>query len=120
MPVAQRHGGDREAEGQLRRHVLHRVNGEVDLARRERLLDLLEEKSLATDLGERNVGQSVPRGADHDGLDHDAERLDAAGDHPALRERESAAARPEPQPRRARPGRAPVIHRSRPLGAGAA
>ena len=50
--------------GSTRRHVLHGVHGEVDLAGQQRLLDLLGEQALAAGLGERPVLDAVARGLD--------------------------------------------------------
>ena len=56
--------GDRQARRQQRRHVLHGMHGEVDLAGQQRLLDLLGEEALAAGLGERAVLDAVARGLD--------------------------------------------------------
>ena len=59
--------GDGEAVGLLRRHVLHRVHGDVDGAGEERLLDLAGEEPLAAELAERPVLHPVAGGLDrHD------------------------------------------------------
>ena len=50
--------------GSTRRHVLHGMHGEVDVAGQQRLLDLLGEQALAADLGERPVLDAVAGGLD--------------------------------------------------------
>ena len=60
------HGGDAEALGQQRRHVLHRVDRAVDAALDERLLDLLGEEALAADLQQAAILDPVARGGDDD------------------------------------------------------
>ena len=42
--------GDRQAVGEHDRHVLAAVNGKVDLAAEQRVLDFLDEQALAADL----------------------------------------------------------------------
>jgi hypothetical protein len=62
------HAVDRQPVGEPRLHVLERVDGDVDLAVAQRLLDLLGEQALAAGLGQRPVLDAIPRGADrHDG-----------------------------------------------------
>ena len=56
---ALRDGRDGESLGNLRRHILQAVHGEVDLAREHRLLELLGEEPLAADLRERRVEDLV-------------------------------------------------------------
>ena len=53
-----RQAGDGEAVGLQRRHVLHRVHGDVDRAGGQRLLDLAGEEALAAELGQ---GRSCTR-----------------------------------------------------------
>ena len=61
------------AQGQAPRliggKVLEAVHREVDLARGEGLLDLLDEKPLASGRRQRNVGPLVPLGPDDPDLD---------------------------------------------------
>jgi hypothetical protein len=45
------------------------VDGEIDLAREQRLFDLLGEQALAADLGERPIDERIARSADY--LDRD-------------------------------------------------
>ena len=59
--LARQQAGDRQARRQQRRHVLHGMHGEVDLAGQQRLLDLLGEQALAAGLGERPVLDAVAR-----------------------------------------------------------
>ena len=56
-------GAEDESVGQLRRHVLHGVHGDVCIACEQALLQLLEEQALAAEVGERLHG-AVPGGAD--------------------------------------------------------
>ena len=55
---------DDEPAGEGRRHVLHRVDREIDGAGQQGLLDLLDEQALAADLGQRPVLDAIARGAD--------------------------------------------------------
>ncbi len=59
-------GADDKAVGKKGRHILHAVDGEIDRSRDERLLDLLDEESLASDLGEGDGKDHVPRRLDDD------------------------------------------------------
>ena len=61
-------GGDGEALRQDRRHVLHRMHGEVDVAGEQRLLQLLGEQPLAAGLDQRPVGDPVAGRLDDDQL----------------------------------------------------
>ena len=62
--LARQEARHREAGRQLGRHVLHGMHGDVDLARQQRLLDLLGEKALAAGVGERPVLDAVAGGLD--------------------------------------------------------
>src|SRR5579862_6116891 len=94
---------DREPRRQRGRHVFHRMDGEIDAAVFQGLLELLGEEALAADLGERPVGHLIAGGADDDGLDRtfSGERGMRAAEAPAqlarLRQRELAAAGPDAQ-----------------------
>ena len=87
--------------GLRRRHVLHAVHGDVDAARQQRFLDLLDEQALAAGLGQRPVLDGIARGLDGDDLDGVGcgESGDRRGQRvrtrPAWVERERAAARAE-------------------------
>ena len=68
--VALKEASELETAGKEGRHVLGRMHGEIDAARRERLLDLLDEEPLAAQFGECPVLDLVARRAD----DHDLDR----------------------------------------------
>ena len=57
--LAFEHRAEREAVGQLHRHVLERMHGEVRAADRERGLELLDEQPLAADLRKRAIEDLV-------------------------------------------------------------
>ena len=86
---------------QYRRHVLGGMHGDVDLAGRQRLLDLLGEESLAAEFRQRTVADGVAGGrygADLDPFRRPAMRGRQAGPHHGgLGQRERTAARPDPQ-----------------------
>jgi hypothetical protein len=63
---ALRDGGDAEAVGQHRRHVLQGMDGAVDAALQQGLLDLLGEHALAADLQQTAVLHPVAGGGDDD------------------------------------------------------
>ena len=67
--LARQVAGDREAVRLERRHVLHRMHGDVDLAGEQRVLDLAREQALAADLRQRPVEHPVAGGLDHDDLE---------------------------------------------------
>ena len=48
-----------ELVGQLRRHILHAVHGQIDMPGRQSLLDLLGEHTLGSHLGQGHVGDLV-------------------------------------------------------------
>ena len=64
--LTRRNGRDGQARRQLTRHVLHRVDGAIDAAVEQGLLDLLGEELLAADLEQAAVLDAVARGGDHD------------------------------------------------------
>ena len=66
---ARQEGGDHQPGRLRRRHVLHAVHGDVDAARQQRLLDLLDEQALAAGLGQRPVLDGIAGGLDGDDLD---------------------------------------------------
>ena len=63
--------------GQQRRHILRRMHREIDLAREQRLLDLLGEQALAAGFGQRPVLDAVAAGADRHDLDRVRHRAHA-------------------------------------------
>ncbi len=68
--LARQGGADGDPVRQKRRQILGGMDGDVDPAGEERLVDLLGEQALAAGLGERTVGDPVAGGADR----HDRER----------------------------------------------
>ena len=98
--LAQRIGANGKAFGIRRGHVLGGVDGHVDPAREQRLLELLDEDAALADLPERLRPVTVARGRDRDERDLDpasttrgaAQRL---GGTLRLGEREPTAARPD-------------------------
>ena len=98
--LARRIGADGKALGVRRGHVLGRVDGHVDPAREQGLLELLDEDAALADLPERLRPVAVARGRDRDERDLDpvsTTRLSAQRLGGALRlgEREPTAARPD-------------------------
>src|SRR4029079_17505897 len=86
---------------------LQAVHAHVDVAREQRLLDLLHEEGLAPELGEGHLGQAVAGGADDHDLGVGAVRAQPRRHLLALHQGEAAApgAQPhlhsaEPEPRR--------------------
>ena len=67
--LAGQHRRHHQAGRQLGRHVLHRMDGNVDLTGKQRLLDLLGEQPLAANLGERSVALAIAGGGDRDNGD---------------------------------------------------
>ena len=91
--LARRVSADDQAGHVGRRHVLRGVDGDVDPALEERLLELLHEHAAAADLAERARPVAVARGCDRNQGDLDprpSQRLDRAL---GLGEREPTAAR---------------------------
>ena len=78
---------DFETGGQHRRHVLHRMHGDVGRAGEQRLFDLLGEQALAAGIGKRPVLDSVARGAHRDDGTDRIERVRV----PAMRRRKCLA-----------------------------
>ena len=80
------------------------MDGEIDLACQQRLLDLLGEQPLAAGIRERPVGNPVAGGADRAYLDRsgiEAMRGDQrVADHVGLGQRKRRAACPDPDLRR--------------------
>src|SRR5205807_5969833 len=73
----------------LRRQVLEAVDGDVDIAAEQRLLDLAHEESLAADGGQPGLGEAIALGPHGDELHVGAE----TGRHaPRLRQGQGAAA----------------------------
>ena len=64
--LAWQHAGDLEPVRKKRRHVLAAVNGEIDLASQQRILDFFHEQALAADLREWRLAQSVAGRFDDD------------------------------------------------------
>ncbi len=98
---ARQHRRDDETIRQYRRHVLGGMHGDVDLAGRQRLLDLLGEEPFAAEFRQRTVADGVAGGrygADLDPFRRPAMRGRQAGPHHGgLGQRERTAARPDPQ-----------------------
>jgi hypothetical protein len=93
--LAFRDGGDGQAGGLFGRHVLHGMDGDVDAAVQQGLLDLLGEQGLAADLHQAAVLDLVAGGDDLD-QHHLLERqVHGGGDgplhHPGLGQRQGAA-----------------------------
>ena len=83
------HRAHLESLGQHRGHVLAAVNGQVDVAGQQRVLDFLHEQALSADLRQRRVLQAIARGLDDDDLAGCAgRRLKALGHQPRLEEGE--------------------------------
>ena len=73
--LAGRHGRDDQSLGRLGRHILHGVNGQIDLAVKQGLLDLLGEQRLAADVHQPAVLDPVARCGDEDQRRHDVGML---------------------------------------------
>src|SRR5690606_41193909 len=90
-----------KAVWRFRRHVLHGMDGEIELASQQRFLDLLRKKSLPAGFHERTVLNAVPRRLEGQYLD--GSLIEAVrGDQPLLhliglgeRQRRSAATYPD-------------------------
>ena len=61
-----RYGGDLQRFRQFSRKVFHAVDGQIDVAAKERILDFPDENPFAADSRQWNVMQDVPLGADCD------------------------------------------------------
>ncbi|MNY10841.1 hypothetical protein D3C86_1438400 [compost metagenome] len=94
------HGGDGQAGGLFGGDVLHRVDGDVDAAVEQGLLDLLGEQGLAADFQQAAVLNAVAGGDDLDqgdqgfdvGLGHAERAADGALHHAGLGQRQPGAA----------------------------
>src|SRR6185503_14101254 len=82
---------DRESVRQDRRHVLRAVDGEIDLACQQRVLDFLDEESLATDLRQRRILKPIAASLDDDRLGRHTRLLEQRGHRLRLPERQRAA-----------------------------
>src|SRR4030095_15174925 len=90
--------GDTESLGKNHRHVLAAVDGEIDLAVAQGILDFLDEETLAADLRKGRVREFVARGANDDPFARQTGlRAQLRGDRISLEQRELAAARPNAQ-----------------------
>ena len=96
---ARQEARERQALRQEGRHVLGRVNREIDPAVDQRLLDLLGEQAFAAEIGERPVAHEIARGADDHDLDRVVRDVVRGGERglrgAGLPERKRAAARAE-------------------------
>ncbi len=90
-------GSDGKPLGDVRRHVLHAVDGYVHAPVPQGLLDLLDEETLAAHLGERHVEDLVALGLDDRELDgHPGEaRQQRRADPLGLPQRKLAAPGPD-------------------------
>ncbi len=94
-----------EPLGQLGRHVLERMNREVDLARQQRRLDLFREEALAADRRQRAIAHEIAGGADGHDLDRAGRRElgmrgdEAVSDRLGLDQRQWTAARTDAEDR---------------------
>src|SRR3546814_12160267 len=83
----------------LRLHILHRMNGRVDVATQKRRIQLLGPQRLAADLGERPVLHAVAGGGKGDKRDFApapaARRGERIRHHMRLRKRQRGGARAE-------------------------
>ena len=97
---ARQEGGKIEMLGQGDRHVLQRVDGDVDLAQLLRAIELLGEQALAAGILQRLVEDLVARR--REGVERGRElrrptpRRSAVGEHVRLRQRQGRAARADP------------------------
>ena len=92
--LALQHRADGESLRQDRRHVLAAVHREIDLAGQQRILDFLDEQSLAADLRQPRFRQPVAGRLDDDDVALDAGALaQQGGNRVCLPARELAAAR---------------------------
>src|SRR6266516_4408972 len=64
--LSRQHCTDGEPLRQERRHIFAAVDGKVDLAAQQRVLDFLHEQPLAADFGERRVLQTIARSLQDD------------------------------------------------------
>ena len=104
--LARQHRGDVESLGQHGRHVLGAVHRKVDLAREQRVVDLLHEQPLAAGVGSGACCSRSPVVVMTTSSTRDAGGLEQAGDRPRLppararcracRARASRSTRPSP------------------------
>ena len=91
--LARRVRADDEPSRVGRRHVLRRMNGDVDAAAQQGFLELLHEDAALTDLAERLAAVAVADRRDRDESDLDGSRgAQQVGRETGLREREPTAA----------------------------
>ncbi len=81
-------GAERQARRQGGRHVLHRMDGEIDLVLQERVFQFLDEESLAAGIGQAPVLDAVAGGLEDHDLAGTVFRGEAALHHVGLHERE--------------------------------
>ena len=62
---SRQHGAERQTLGKHGRHVLAAVDGDINRAVEERVLDLLDEQALATGFGQRCVREPIAGRLDH-------------------------------------------------------
>ena len=87
------HGANLKTLWKHHRQVLAAVDGEIRLAREERLLDFLHEQPLATNLGQGCFGEAISRRLDGDDFGcHAAPFTQSGSDRARLEQRELAAA----------------------------
>ena len=77
--LAFEHCAEAEPGGQIYRDVLHRMNGKIDPSGEQSLLQLLDEKTFATGLGEGAILDAITAGPDLDKLAGDTD----GGEKPA-------------------------------------
>ena len=94
---ARQHRRHPQARRKLRRHVLRRVDRQIDPLGQERLFDFLDEEPLAARVGERLVLDSIARRLDDDELGSAAPPFEQGRDGPRLPERQLAASRADAQ-----------------------
>ena len=94
-----RYGGDIQRFRQLGREVFHAVDGQIDIAAKEHLLDFPDENPFAADPRQWNVMQDIPLGTDRDELHRDAGMTipDPLRNPSGLNEREGAPSGSKPQ-----------------------
>ena len=93
--LARRVGADGQPVRVSRRHVLRRMDGDVDSALEQRLLELLDEHPAAADLAERTRPVAVAGRGDRNERDLDAGPAQRIGGALGLGQREPTAARPD-------------------------
>ena len=98
---SRRHGGERKLRHDDRRQILEAVNGDLDPALEERVLDRLREDPFAAEAGERHGLHLVAGRLDQGELDAEAgmRRAQPIGDVMGLPERQRTAARADAERR---------------------